>query len=87
MEIDSAAAVRLELFDFVTGHTPSGADAVFLGGNGLRAIGTIQALEGRLRKPVLSANQVLLWEALRTIGQANRVTNYGSIFARGGATR
>ena len=76
-----------ELFDFVTGHTPSGADAVFLGGNGLRAIGTIQALEGRLRKPVLSANQVLLWEALRTIGQANRVTNYGSIFARGGATR
>jgi maleate isomerase len=77
----------VELFDFVSAHTPSAAEAVFLGGNGLRAVGTIQALEARLRKPVLSANQVLLWEALRGAGRADRVTNYGSIFAKGGATR
>jgi maleate cis-trans isomerase len=53
----------------------------------LRAVGAIQALEARLHKPVLSANQVLLWEALRGVGQAERVTTYGTIFAKGGATR
>ena len=76
-----------EVFEFVSAHTPSAAEAVLLGGNGLRAVGAIQALEARLRKPVLSANQVLLWEALRGVGRAERVTDYGSIFAKGSATR
>jgi maleate isomerase len=82
-----AEVAPAELFEFVTAHTPRAAEAVFLGGNGLRAVGAIQALEARLHKPVLSANQVLLWEALRALGQTDRVTNYGSIFAKGGATR
>jgi maleate isomerase len=76
-----------ELFEFVVSHTPSTAEAVFLGGNGLRAVGAIQALELRLHRPVLSANQVLLWEALRAVGRADRVTNYGSVFTKGGVTR
>lgn len=82
-----AEVAAADVFDFVTAHTPSAAEAVLLGGNGLRAVGAIRALEARLGKPVLSANQVLLWEALRAIGQAERVTNYGSIFAKGSATR
>jgi len=82
-----AEVAAAEVFDFVSAHTPDSAEAVLLGGNGLRAVGTIQALEARLRKPVLSANQVLLWAALRAVGRADRVTNYGSIFAKGGATR
>jgi maleate isomerase len=76
-----------EVFEFVSAHTPPTAEAVFIGGNGLRAVGAIRALEARLRKPVLSANQVLLWEALRAVGQADRVTNYGTIFARRGSGR
>lgn len=76
-----------EVFEFVTAHTPRAAEAVFIGGNGLRAVGAIRALEARLGKPVLSANQVVLWEALRAVGRAGSVTNYGSIFARRGATR
>ncbi len=70
-----------EVFEFVTAHTPAAADAVFIGGNGLRAVGAIKALEAELHKPVLSANQVVFWEALRSVARTDSVTNYGSIFA------
>jgi maleate isomerase len=76
-----------ELFEFVNAHTPPTTEAVFLGGNGLRAVGAIQALEVQLRKPVLSANQVLMWAALRAVSQVDRVRNYGSLFAKSGVTR
>jgi maleate isomerase len=76
-----------EVFEFVSAHTPRTAEAVFIGGNGMRTVEAIRALEARLRKPVLTANQVLLWAALRAVGQAERVTNYGTIFARRGTGR
>jgi maleate isomerase len=79
-----------EIVDFVSARTPREAQAVFIGGNGMRAIGAIKALEARLGKPVLSANQILLWDALRLVGQADRVTDYGGIFngkRSGGADR
>ena len=69
-----------EVVQFVSTRTPREAQAEFIGGNRMRAVGAIKALEARLRKPVLSANQVLLWDALRSVGQAGKVTNYGSIF-------
>jgi maleate isomerase len=69
-----------ELFDFVTSHTPRSAEAVFIGGNGMRAVGAISALETRLGIPVLSANQVLLFYALSALGQAHSVRQYGKIF-------
>lgn len=71
-----------ELFEFVSAHTPRTAEAVFIGGNGLRAVGAIRALEARLRIPVLSANQVLMCAALRAVGRDETVTRYGSIFSR-----
>jgi maleate isomerase len=70
-----------ELVDFICARLPREAQAVFIGGNGMRAVGAIKSMEARLKKPVLSANQIVLWEALRLVGQAHRVTNYGSIFA------
>lgn len=76
-----------EVFEYVNAHTPRAAEAVFIGGNGLRAVGVIRALEARLHKPVLSANQVALWEALLAVGQTERVTSYGSIFSKPRATR
>jgi maleate isomerase len=69
-----------ELFAFVGERTPAAAEAVFIAGNGLRAAGAIEELERRLARPVLAANQVLLWDGLRRIGQATRVEGYGRIF-------
>jgi len=70
------------VYDWVKAHVPAAAEAVFLGGNGFRVIGTIQALEEALGRPVLTANQVLLWHALRSARVPVPVVNYGQIFSR-----
>jgi maleate isomerase len=71
-----------EVYESIVANTPREADAVFIGGNGLRAIGTIRRLEDRLRKPVLTANQVLLWQALRAMGVTTKATHYGGLFTK-----
>jgi len=70
-----------EVFEFVASRTPRAAQAVFIGGNGMRAVGAVRALEARLGIPVLTANQVLLWAALRRTKGAAPVTQYGKIFS------
>jgi maleate isomerase len=68
------------LFEWTRANVPASADVVFVGGNGLRAIGMIEALEEDLKRPVLTANQVLFWYALRRTGSSARVSGYGRIF-------
>jgi maleate isomerase len=57
---------------------------VFIGGNALRAIGVIAALEEDVRRPVrrpvLTANQVSLRYALRAGGAEVRVDDYVQLF-------
>ena len=69
-----------QLFEWVREHVPAEADAVYIGGNGFRAVGVIQALEEDLRIPVLTANQVLLWHLLRLAGTRAPVVSYGGLF-------
>src|SRR5829696_666151 len=80
---DQRAIHPAQLYEWVRAHTPTSADAVFLGGNGLRAIGVIRALEEDLGRPVLTANQVTFWHALRLAGTLVPVTDYGAIFGYG----
>ncbi len=72
-----------EVFDWARANVPRQADAVFIAGNGLRAVGVIHALEKSLRRPVLTANQVLLWQALQRVGATGRVGQYGQVFRAG----
>ncbi len=69
-----------EVYEWTRTNVPRQAEAVFIGGNGLRAVGAIHALEETLGRPVLTANQVLLWEALRAIGLSSKVKDYGKVF-------
>ena len=71
-----------QLFAWVRDNTPDMAAAVFIGGNGLRAVGVIQALEEDLGIPVLTANQVLCWHLLRLAETRVPVTSYGRLFER-----
>ena len=59
---------------------PKEAEAVFVGGNGMRTIGAIQALEKALGRPVLTSNQVAFWGALSLANIAAPVAGYGEIF-------
>jgi maleate isomerase len=89
-EVIEAAAAKLpseqlainpgQLFEWVRGNVSSRAEAVFIGGNGLRAVGVIKALEEDLSLPVITANQVLLWHLLRLAGTRVAVNGYGRLF-------
>jgi maleate isomerase len=69
-----------QLYEWVRAHTPDTAEAVFIGSNGFRAVSVIQALEEDLGRPVLTANQVAFWAALRLSGARVPVVGYGRIF-------
>jgi len=66
------------LFDWICRVAP-GASAVFVAGNGLRAVGVIAALEAHLDIPVLTANQVLLWHAMELTDSATSLPGYGRL--------
>jgi maleate isomerase len=70
------------IHEWIRERVKASADALFIGGNGFRAVGLIEALEQDLGCAVLTANQVVMWHALRTAGVRARVTGYGSIFER-----
>src|SRR5262249_24971321 len=69
------------LYEWARKHVPANADAMFVGGNGFRAVGAVQALEEDLGRPVLTANQVALWQALDVAGTPAPATGYGSLFS------
>jgi maleate isomerase len=71
-----------ELYEWARTHVPAEADAVFFGGNGLRAIGVIRVLEEDWDCTVLTANQVALWQALRCGGMRASVGGYGRLFTQ-----
>lgn len=74
------------VYEWVRATVPAEADVIFFGGNGFRVVGTIDALERDLGRPVLSANQVLLWAALGAADlPSGSVTGYGSLFSLAGA--
>lgn len=89
-EVDSATHVHPtreftevhpgELYEWVRSHIPKTAEAVFIGGNGMRAIGVISALEQDLARPVLTANQVAFWYALHQAHVGAQISGYGEIF-------
>jgi maleate isomerase len=78
---DQQAIQPSQLYEWVRTHTPNSAEAVFIGGNGFRAIGVIKALEENLDRPILTANQVAFWQALALTGSRVPIVGYGRIFA------
>lgn len=77
---DQQAVQPGQLYEWVRTHTPKSAEAVFIGGNGFRAIGIIKALEENLDRPILTANQVAFWQALGLSGSRAPIVGYGQIF-------
>src|ERR1035438_6178561 len=71
-----------QVHEWVCAHTPGNAEAVFIAGNGFRSIGAIQVLEEDLSRPVLTANQVAFWLALRFSGARIPIAGYGRILDR-----
>lgn len=77
---DQQAIQPEQVFDWVRSHVPTNAEGVFIGGNGFRAVGVIKALEDSLDRPVLTANQVAFWCALRRARVQVPLAGYGRVF-------
>jgi maleate isomerase len=56
------------------------AEAIFIACTNLRALDVIEPLEKDLSKPVITANQATMWEALRLAGIRERPKGYGTLF-------
>jgi maleate isomerase len=69
-----------ELYAWARTQVPAQAEAILFSGNGIRTIGVIAALEEDLHRPVLTANQVAFWYALRQAGVHAPVNGYGRLF-------
>jgi len=62
-------------------HVGDDAEGIFIGGNGFRAVAAIEPLETSIRRPVLTANQVLLWNLLARVGASFEINGFGRLFA------
>ncbi len=66
--------------EWISRNVSDEAEAVFIGGNGFRAARAIEQLEAKLGRPVLSANQVLLWSILAKVQADFEVDGFGRLF-------
>ena len=82
---DQAKIRPADLHAWVSEHvSTTDADAIVIGGNGFRAVGAIAALEADLECAVVTANQALLWAALRVVdAHPGSVRDYGRLFDHG----
>jgi maleate isomerase len=80
LPLDPAQIRPGEVVAWLSGNVQADAQAVFIGGNGFRAAGAIEAAEAAIGLPVLESNQVLLWNLLGRSGAKVRVAGYGQLF-------
>ena len=55
------------------------ADALFISCTAIRAVDVVERIEHTLGKPVVTANQAMIWQALRWSGYGKAVENYGQL--------
>lgn len=87
--IDTAAEVgRLtpeQVVELAVANDHPDAEALLIPDTAMRTIALIDAIEERIGKPVLTANQVTIWEGLRIAGQPTTADNLGALFRVGAA--
>jgi maleate cis-trans isomerase len=72
---------REQVLALATENDRADAEAVLLPDTALHTASWLEALEDACGKPVLTANQVTVWQALRLAGHPARQPGLGSLFA------
>ena len=68
------------LLEVLTKMDTVDSEALFISCTALPAFEIIQELENKIKKTVLSSNQTLIWDSIRSVGYKNPVTGYGKLF-------
>ena len=55
------------------------ADALFISCTALPVLNILEKLENKIEKPVLSSNQTLIWDSIRSTGYKSSIKGYGKL--------
>ena len=58
------------------------ADALFISCTAIRAVDVVEAIEQKIGKPVVTANQALFWHSLLSVGYSEPIDGYGHLMRR-----
>jgi maleate cis-trans isomerase len=75
-----AALTAEEIMRFVVANDHPDAAAVLVPDTAMRTVGLVDEVERAVGKPVLTANQVTIWQGLRLAGALAPRTDLGSLF-------
>ena len=56
------------------------ADAVFISCTALRVVEVLQEIEARISKNVISSNQAIIWDCLRSVNIDKKISGFGNLF-------
>ena len=56
------------------------ADALFVSCTALPVLEILDQVENGIKKTVLSSNQTLIWDSIRSVGYGNKIDGYGTLF-------
>jgi len=56
------------------------SDALFISCTALPVLKILDYVETKIKKTVLSSNQTLIWDSIRSVGYKNSVSGYGQLF-------
>ncbi|WP_298180527.1 maleate cis-trans isomerase [Saccharomonospora sp.] len=73
-----------DVVELIVSRDRPGTDALLVPDTAMRTLALVETLEQRLGKPVLTANQVTVWEGLRLVGVTHTVPGLGTLFRRKG---
>jgi len=68
------------LYEVLSKLDLSDSDALFVSCTALPVLALIDKLEKKLKKPVLSSNQTLIWDTLREVDYNKKIDGYGMLF-------
>jgi maleate cis-trans isomerase len=84
--IDTAAEVgdlpAEAVVDLALSHDHPDAEALLVPDTAMRTLTEVNTIEDKSGKPVLTANQVTVWEGLRLAGETRVVRSLGALFRR-----
>ena len=70
------------LLEVLTEMNTDNAEALFISCTALPVLEIIQELENKIKKIVLSSNQVLIWDSIRSVGYNSSIDGYGKLLRK-----
>ncbi len=68
------------LFEILLKMDTGKADALFVSCTALPILKILDEVENKINKTVLSSNQTLIWDSIRSVGYEDKINGYGELF-------